>query len=514
MADNHVPGNPPPGPSRFRSHLNKSVTGLYRKKGLLVVLVLLLPVWFWYFCRIEPGPGQIGILIHKTGKELPTGQILATTLEQKGIQLEVLAEGRYFKNPYSWGWEIDRITDIPAGKLGVLTRLYGDELPPGNIIAANGSKGIVRDVLRPGKYRINPYGYKIELFDAINIRPGYAGVVTALTGKDVLNNDLPPDERNTFLVTKYLKGVQAQVLDPGTYYLNPYMFNVIEVNLQSQRFEMSGDDAISFLTVDGFTINVEGTIEYALIQDKVALLTHQVGDMDDILKKIILPKARGFSRIEGSKNPAKNYIMGDTRQRFQDNLEGHLQQLCRPWGVAIKSVLIRNITPPDQIASIIRDREVAVQNAKKFEQQIEQAKSQAELTRQEMLAEQNKAKVEADTARIRAVIRAQQDQSVSLTAANKELEVAKLERDAATAQAQAIVLQSEAEREVIRMRNEAEAAVIAGKVQAFETGMNLARYRLYERLGPRIATILSTDQEDGLGGLFLPFLPPRKEVAP
>jgi len=514
MADDRVPESPPPGSSRLRSLLNRRLTGSSWKKGLLLALILFLPVWFWYFCRIEPSSDQIAILIHKTGKQLPTGQILATTPEQKGIQLEVLSEGRYFKNPYSWGWQIDRITDIPAGKLGVLTRLYGDEMPPGNIIAGNGSKGIVRDVLRPGKYRINPYAYKIELFDAINIRPGYAGVVTALTGQDVLNSDLPSDERNTFLVAKDLKGVQAQVLDPGTYYLNPYMLNVIEVNLQSQRFEMSGDDAIGFLTVDGFTINVEGTIEYALIPDKVALLTHQVGDMDDILKKIILPKARGFSRIEGSKNPAKNYIMGDTRQRFQDNLEGHLQQLCKPWGVAIKSVLIRNITPPDQIASIIRDREVAVQNAKKFEQQIEQARSQAELTRQEMLALQNKEKVEADTARIRAVIRAKQDQAVRLTAANRELEVVKLERDAATAQAQAIVLQSEAEKEVIRMRNEAEAGVIAGKVQAFETGMNLARYRLYERLGPRIATILSTDREEGLGGLLLPYLPPRKEVAP
>lgn len=514
MANTQSPQNPQPENSRLRSLLNWRPGALHGKKKVLIALVLLLPWWFWNYCRIEPGPGEIAVLIHKTGRDLPSGQVLAMTPEQKGIQLEVLPEGRYFKNPYSWGWEIARITDIPAGKLGVLTRLYGDELPPGAIIASDGSKGIVRDVLRPGKYRINPYAYRIELYDAINIRPGYAGVVTALSGRDVLNADLPDAERNTFLVPEGLKGVQAEVLDPGTYYLNPYMFNVVEVNLQSQRFEMSGEDAINFLTVDGFTITVEGTIEYALIPDKVALLTHQVGDMEDILKKIILPRARGFSRIEGSKNPAKNYIMGDTRQKFQDNLEGHLEHLCRPWGVDIKSVLIRNISPPDEIASIIREREVAVQNAKKFEQQIEQAKSQAELTRQEMLAQQNKEKVEADTARIRAVIRARQDQAVRLTAANRELEVAKLERDAATAQAEAILRQSEAEKEVIRLQNEAEAAVIGGKVKAFESGMNLARHRLYERLGPRIASILSTDQEKGLGGLFLPYLPAKKEKSP
>ena len=146
--------------------------------------------------------------------------------------------------------------------------------------------------------------------------------------------------------------------------------------------------------------------------------------MDDILKKIILPRARGFSRIEGSKHPAINFIVGETRQQFQNDLEAHLREQCEDWGVSIKSVLIRNIMPPDEIASIIRDREVAVQDARKFEQQIEQAKSKAELVKQEMLAQQNKEKVEADTARIRAVIGAEQEQAVQVIAAQRELEVA------------------------------------------------------------------------------------------
>ena len=473
----------------------------------ILAAVLVLPLWFWFFCRIEPGPGEIAILIRKTGAELPSGQILALEKGQKGIQPEVLAEGRYFRNPYHWGWEIGHITDIPAGKLGVRTRLYGQELPGGQILAPEGCKGIVAEVLRPGKYRINPYAYGVQLFDAITIRPGFGGVVTSLTGLDVLNGEVPEADRNTFLVREAMKGVKPEILDAGTYYLNPYMVNVVEVNLQSQRFEMSGDDAISFLTLDGFTVNVEGTIEYALMRDRAALLTHQVGDMDDILKKIVLPKARGFSRIEGSKNPAKNYIAGATRQKFQDNLEAHLIAQCRNWGVDIKSVLIRNITPPDAIASIIRDREVAVQDANKYGQQIEQAKSEAELVKQEMLALQNKEKVEADTRRIRAVIAAEQGREVRLTQANRDLEVAKLENAAAKAQAEAKLLKAAAEGNVIRMKNEAEAGVIDNQVKAFGTGLNLARYAFYGRIGPKIRSILSGDQGDGLGALFQGYVP-------
>ena len=505
--------SPPPIPTQHgnQRHMRPPLRGP-RLSFLAVPLavlaaILFLPMWFWFFWRIEPGPGQIAILIHKTGTDLPSGQILATEPGQKGIQADVLAEGRFFRNPYTWGWRYSTITDIPAGKLGVQTRLYGQELQGGQILAPEGFKGIMPEVLRPGKYRINPYAYSVQQFDAVAIRPGFGGVMTSLTGHDVLDGEVPPADRNTFLVKKDMKGVKPDILDAGTYYLNPYMVVVTEVNLQSQRFELSGEDAISFLTLDGFTVNVEGTIEYALMRDHAARLTHQVGDMEDILKKIVLPKARGFSRIEGSKNPAKNYIAGTTRQKFQDNLETHLIAQCKPWGVEIKSVLIRNITPPDAIASIIRDREVAVQDAVKYGQQIEQAKSEAELVKQEMLAVQNKEKVEAETQRIRAVIAAEQEREVKLTRATRDREVAKLENAAAQAQAEAKILQATAEGNVIRMRYEAEAGVIADRVKAFGTGLNLARNTFYEQIGPKIKSILSGDQADGLGGLLKAYVP-------
>jgi regulator of protease activity HflC (stomatin/prohibitin superfamily) len=335
----------------------------------------------------------------------------------------------------------------------------------------------------------------------------------SLVGDDVLNNSqLSPEQRNDFLVSASMKGVIPEVVDPGTYYLNPYMVNLVEVNLQSQRFEMSGLDVISFLTLDGFTVIVEGTIEFAFERDKVAQLTHRVGDMDDITQKIILPRARGFSRLEGSKNPAISYIVGETRQKFQNELESHLHLKCIDWGVDVKSVLIRKIVVPDAIASISRDREIAVQDAKKFEQQIEQARSKAELVKQEMLALQNKEQVESETERIRAVISAEQGQEVMVIAAQKDLGVAKLELAAAEHQAAAVILRAEGQKDAILAKNEAEASVLAGEVKAFESGINLARYRFYERIGPKIKSVLSGDQIEGLGSIFSPFLPKGKEV--
>ncbi len=478
---------------------------------LLTCFVVGAVIFFWFFCRIEPAADEIAVLIRKSGSELPGGQIIATQPDQKGIQLEVLPEGRYFRNPYSWGWQIQRIIDIPAGKMGVVTKLFGNDVPPSKIIAGADEKGLQAEVLRPGKYRLNPYAYQVQLFDATTIQPGRVGVVTQLTGRDVLVDSIQPEQANAFLVEKDMKGIVREVLDPGTYYLHPYMYNVVEVNLQSQRFEMSGDDVINFLTVDGFTVTVEGTIEYALQRDQAALLTHRVGDMDDIIKKVILPRARGFSRIEGSKHPAIDFIVGETRQRFQNDLEAHLREKCRDWGVDINSVLVRKIIVPDQIASISRDREMAVQEAKKFDQQIEQAKSKAELVKQEMLAQQNKEKVEAETIRIRAVIAAQQEQEVQVIAAQKDLEVAQVKRDAAAFQADAIRTKATGERDAIAKNNEADAAVIAAGVQAMGSGNNFAQLKFYEKIAPMIDSVLSDDSSTGLGAILRAFVPATAE---
>ena len=143
---------------------------------LLLVLLVLLPLFVWFGCRIEPGNGEIAVLIRKTGKPLPPDELIARSPEQQGIQLEVLGEGRYFRNPYTWDWEILPITDVPAGKFAVLVRKFGRDLTDGRIIAPDDeSKGVLADVLGTGKHRINPYAYEVRIYDDVRIMPGFIG---------------------------------------------------------------------------------------------------------------------------------------------------------------------------------------------------------------------------------------------------------------------------------------------------------------------------------------------------
>lgn len=151
--------------------------------GVLVLgafaLFLLVGAWNSVFHYVAPG--QMLVVVSKSGADLPSGELLAGPGE-KGPRREVLGEGRHFVVPVLYDVELHPVVDVPPGSIGVVTARVGKDLPAGQILANAGQKGIQRDVLPPGRHRLNPYGYKVEIKEATTIRPGFVGFVTSLTG--------------------------------------------------------------------------------------------------------------------------------------------------------------------------------------------------------------------------------------------------------------------------------------------------------------------------------------------
>jgi len=191
--------------------------------GLIALLIVSWGMWQWFFCRFYVEPNEMAVIIAKTGDPLPPGQILAQK-GQKGVQAEVLGEGRHFLNPILFERSIAPVSIIPPGKVGIVTAKVGDELPPGEFLADENQKGIWRRVLGPGKYRFNPIGYNVEIVDAISIPIGYAGVVTSLSGEQT--------KAGAFAEARQ-KGVRRDILQPGLYFVNPkeYKVDVLEIGV-------------------------------------------------------------------------------------------------------------------------------------------------------------------------------------------------------------------------------------------------------------------------------------------
>jgi regulator of protease activity HflC (stomatin/prohibitin superfamily) len=353
-----------------------------------------------------------------------------------------------------------------------------------------------------GNHRINPYAFAVEEFPAIEIPIGFVGIVTELAGRE-------PRNRDVFVVQPGEKGVQPDVLQPGVYYLNPYAQRVDLMDVRSQRHEMFGDNALRFPTSDGFDMRVLLIVEWAVDAARAPEVLVRIGeqganeDSNEILQKIVVPALRGFGRIIGSQYSAPEYIAGASRIIFQSNLFERVRATCKSKGVDIKSVLIADIDPPEEIAEPIREREVAKEEFARNMTQIEQSRADQDLAAREAQIGLQKRTVEAETEKLQTIIGVTNRQVVALVEQEQKLFVAATDLEAAKLDAEALRKRGRATADVILLGHKAEADAQTQAVKAFGSGDKLANYEMQRALGKRIDTVFSSD-DSAVGKVLQP----------
>ena len=500
----------------------------------------------WLFCRFYVPPGYMAVVTAKSGREPRAGSILVEEGE-KGIRREVLAEGRHFLNPIQYDVEIVPAVSIPLGKVGIVTAKVGRELPPGEIIAPDReSKGVWRDVLGPGLYRLNPEGYQIEIADAVNIPVGYVGVVTSQTGSEPApGNFAGPGE----------KGVLKDILQPGLYYLNRYAYqvNVIEIGMNqvtmsagsnesvvaartrlnsandalgeleaqtlnfqneqrlktlkravkktsaagrkqaadniTQEAEIFGvSRAVEFPSRDGFKVTLDMTVEFELMPGNVAKIYLLYGDLPQVVEKIILPQVLSVSRMKGSSSRAQDFIMGEGRETFQHDLRQELEKTLAGKNIIVHNAIIRNVEIPLNILSPIRAVSLAKEQNLTNVSMQETAKKLAELNIETQLIDQRRREVEQETKKLVAQTGAERDQAVAELKAETELAVAdiRLKRSEIIARTARLKGETEVRTRFLIKNEEAQGELL--KAEALGGPGKLGDLKLVESLNPKVET--------------------------
>lgn len=522
-------------------------TGL--KMGLTLVAVVLGTwlVWQWGFCRFYVGPDQMAVITAKMGEELPQGQILAKK-GQQGIQEDVLGEGRHFLNPWLFEREIRSVILIPPGKVGVVTSKVGDELPEGEFLAERGQKGIWRNVLGPGKYRMNPVGYQVDVIDAISIPIGYDGVVTSLSGTQTKPSEFAKQGE---------KGVRSDVLQPGLYFVNPreYKVDVLEIGvnqvsligkgggavitkslqvsdnaamnrlqynvLQEQqakradymqsesssgmrlgrlsqssapakmaprdradkKMEMAQSAAapapppaslsfvlnqfVEFPSRDGFEISLDMTVEFELQPKDVAWIFRTYGDLPAAVDKVIMPQILSVSRLKGSAYGAKDFIVGEGREKFQNELTDALAATLAEKRIRIHAALIRHVNVPGQILDPIQQASLAQEQDLTNQERQNTAKKQAELNTELSLIGQRREQVAQETEKIKALVKADQEKQVAEIQGDTMRQAAEIEKQTAGVRAERITTLGSADAQVVSLVEGEKAKGQQLKVKAF-----------------------------------------------
>jgi regulator of protease activity HflC (stomatin/prohibitin superfamily) len=523
--------------------------------GAFVVLLFAEIFWQWGFCRFYVGPNEMAIITSKNGDPLEPDQILARK-GQKGIWEETLGEGRHFLNPVFYEWEIIDVILVQPGKAAVVTSKIGKKLAEGEFIAERDQKGIWRSVLGPGKYRMNPYGYNIEIVDAISIPIGYAGVITSLSGEQA--------EGGQFAAGKQ-KGVRRDVLQPGLYYVNPkeYKVDVLEIGInqvsllgrtggkvvtkarqlgqnealnvlqsavlekqeakrqdyfskrssssQEQKFkrgeqvdfaagspladmapaplgegEMNLTELVSFPSRDGFQISLDMTVEFELSPDSIAGIFRRYGDLPAVVDKIIMPQITSISRNKGSEYRAKDFIVGEGREKFQNDITASLEQTLGAKGVKVYNALIRHVEVPDEIRAPIQQASIAVEQDLTNKERQNTARKQAELNTELSLIQQRGEQVLQETEKIKAEIAADLEKQVAQIQAETLKQAAEIKKQTAAIAADKVRVLGEAQASALQKVDGEKANGLKLKTAVFNNPVAYAQWRFADTLNPKM----------------------------
>ncbi len=533
--------------------------------GFLLIAVAAVGAVTWFVFRVYVPEGKCAVLIRKSGETLPAGELVATQPGQRGIQKEVLGPGRYFYNPITWDYELKDLTTIPAGdpkswewmhsldheqreqllkgtfalkgdfpKVGVVASRVGKAPAPGQVIVtrASGTKGILDEVLTPGTYKINPYVYDVQIHPAVVIPAGFVGVVTNLFGdvdyaareggedseapvSALSLHESQPGAAGALHVRPLAevgqRGTLRDVLQPGVYFINPKLQKIVLVEIGYNEYTQTKisekeNHRITFPSDTGFLIDVGVTVVWGIHPRHAAEIINEFGNVDGVLDKVIGPQLRSICRNIGSTYAARDFIQGEKRELFQKALTAELQRICRAKNIEVLIALVREIevhapgdTPPgaqatEDLKRTIQQSYIAIESQITKGKQLAAASIKAQLEEERKKVEIAREQIAGQTRVLVANVLAEGDKQAAEIGAQTQLDVATVRQDASQLEAKRISILGQANADVEKMKNEAEAKGYELLVNAFGSGHAYNLYTFAENFQPQSIRLIFAGQ--------------------
>jgi hypothetical protein len=447
-------------------------------------------------------------------KKAENGQFADESKGEMGVLERLRGPGRHFYCPI-W-WERNLVDDVVVrpGEIAYLNSMLGEEgadRKEGQFLVAGDightqQKGTLRRILGPGRYRINPYAYQATIVKTevtgttqrkfsgwVPIPAGYVGVQTYLT-------DDP--------MTKRHAGIQDDVLPAGLYAINPKErhidlvsigYDAKEISTEKQKDENgrmvvdeSGeglpvpDTGIAFPSSDGFKIHMDFSVVWGVMPDQCPDMIRRFGDLAAVEQKIIVPQCESICRNNGSRMGAIDLLVGDTRQKFQEDVDAAFKKVLKEKNLTLLYGLVRHIYIPKDVREPIQKGYIADELTLTREQETKTAKTEAKLREAEQKVLLEAAKITEETKKLVANVKATGAQTAEQMEADTARKVAAVDRQAAEIDAQRVVTLGEAESKAKKLQQQSKAELFALAVKAFGEPSAYTQWEFAEGLPPDI----------------------------
>jgi regulator of protease activity HflC (stomatin/prohibitin superfamily) len=211
------------------------------------------------------------------------------------------------------------------------------------------------------------------------------------------------------------------------------------------------DQFVSFPSRDGFDISLDMTVEFELLPKNLAWIYRSYGDLPAVVDKVINPQIQSASRMKGSAYGARDFIVGEGREKFQNDLTEALSKTLTDRKIVVHSTMIRHVNVPNQILDPIQEASVAVEQDLTNKEKQNTARKQAELNTELSLIDQRREQVTQETEKLKAEIVADQEKQTAEIKGETTKLVAEVQKQTAGIFAEKITRLGKADAEMTRM---------------------------------------------------------------
>jgi len=189
-------------------------------------------------------------------------------------------------------------------------------------------------------------------------------------------------------VVKLFGKVSDVTLPSGLHLINP-LAEVVSLDAQTQNYTMSavhtegdikGDDAIRVMTQDGLEVTIDISVIYHIIPAEAPKILNEIGE--GYQDKLVRPITRSRIRDAAVFYQAVELYTGK-RDEFQTRITESITKELGDRGLAVESVLVRNIALPDSVKGAIEEKVQAEQEAQKMTFVLQKETQEAERKRVE-----------------------------------------------------------------------------------------------------------------------------------
>ncbi len=401
---------------------------------------------------------SVGLLTAKEGKTAPAG-VEVVPPGFRGIQQQVLTPGVYKINPYQFEVTVVPAIVVPPGSVGVVTRLVGDAT-----FVTSATLTEIRNATTGPSTRDASQPATAAVADSPDPAPGAPSrLVVGANQRGILKDVLQPG-------IYYINPRMAKI-------------TIVPVGYDAITLEHP-DSAIRFYSYDGYLVEADFTVVWGRVPSDAPNIVANIGTIDRVRDNVIEPAMKAACQNEGAKYTARDLIQGLTRSQFQDDLSASLERQVAPRNIHVLLALIRNIAIKDAagkdqtegLLTTIQRANIEIERDLTNKQKTQTAAVAAELEQARKLVDVARERVAAETnVKVADILATGQKEAAEISAL-RDFDVAQVNAEIAALDAQRTEILGKAGADVAQLKRDAEAKGAKLMIDAFGTPQAYNKY--------------------------------------